>query len=152
MTRDAQARVTVWCLIGAVLVLALAIVTSGCKRESICNSIEPGDSVLCDIAAENDLHLETVGQLIMVANLRAIKEGAYTKEEAVEVLQEIKDVLIFQVSAQTLHNMAAQYVVDYPELLLLSPYVGELDTPRLLTDADRKLLTTWIDGQIDLLQ
>jgi hypothetical protein len=137
------------------LILSILVVfaVSGCgTMPSVCDKAPAGESVLCDLSKQHDLNLEQIGTLVMVLNLRAIKNGSYSAQEASFVLEDIRDSLRVPTSAVDLKNLILAYVVDYPELILLSPYFSTLDTPRILTQRDRDMLTAWIDQQLALLK
>ena len=123
------------------------------KPPSICDDLAPGDSVLCDLAARADINLEVLGDLIMVVNLRAIREGAYTAADAQRALQGIRDAVSVTnvLSAAELRALALRYISDFPELLLISRYIYVIDSPRILTARDRAMIISWCDQQLSLL-
>lgn len=119
---------------------------------SVCAEIPPGESVLCDLAEKSNVTLEVVGDLIMVINLRAIKEKAYSADDARKVLETIKKAIAVQsLTASDLRSLILKYVDDYPELILVSRYIYKLDTPQVLTQTDRQMLRDWCDQQLALL-
>ncbi|HLA02193.1 MAG TPA: hypothetical protein VJ019_05475 [Aestuariivirga sp.] len=123
------------------------------KPPSICDDLAPGNSVLCDLAARADINLEVMGDLIMVVNLRAIKEGAYTAADAQRALQGIRDAVSATnvLAAAELRALALRYISDFPELLLISRYIYVIDSPRILTARDRAMIISWCDQQLSLL-
>lgn len=142
------------------IILSLAIVATmfvacaaiGIKKPpSVCDSTEPGASVLCDIAGKNDFHLETAGNILMVVNLRAIKQGLYTAQDAINVLGDVRYALGFDISAVDLKRLIFEYIDEYPELILASPFLGYLDTPEMLKPNDKKMILWWIDEQNKIL-
>jgi len=129
-----------------ILTLCLLVgCASWAEIPSVCDNMEPGQSVLCDIAKRHDIRLETAGDLILVVNLRAIQAGAYSKEDALYVFGKIETALEAPVTAADLRGLVLKYVKDYPELILLSPYLALVDVPEPVTDADREMLEWWID-------
>jgi len=135
------------------LYLSLVIILAGCGTlPSVCDTTPTGDSVLCDLAQQHNRNLEQVGTLIMVLNLRSIKQGTYTAQEAAFVLSDIKGSIQAPIPAVDLKNLILAYVSDYPELILLSPYFSTLNTPRVLTQKDRDMLTVWLDQQLAMLR
>lgn len=120
---------------------------------SICDTVPQGDSVLCDITTKNDLHLEAIGDILMVANLRAIKGGTYTADEAKEVFEKFRLAINTELSTAMLKDQVMRYVADYPELLLVSGYLNYLDSVsvQLLKPKDVELLNSWIDKQISMM-
>ena len=134
------------------------VMVAGCawlglqKPPSVCDDMAPGESVLCDLAGAYDLHLETVGDLFLVVNLRAIKQGAYTAQDAIDFFERAKVFAQAEVSPMDLRMLVLAYVQDFPELLLLSPYLAYMDTPEPITGADKKMLGWWVDYNLRLLQ
>jgi hypothetical protein len=119
---------------------------------SACDTITEGDSLLCDLATKNGVNLETVGTLIMVLNLRAIKQDAYTKQQALGVLQGFKNGISFNMRGVDLMNLAMAYVDEYPELLLVAPYISYLDTDDFVKPKDVELLNAWLDNMVKTVQ
>lgn len=139
-------------LLLAILALAACSTLGLQKPPSVCDSIKPGDSVLCDLAGKFDLHLETAGDLFAIINLRAIKSGAYEAADALKVLDDIGHMLNAPVSPAGLRGLVLAYVSDYPELILLSPYLSYMDVPTPITGKDVDMLRWWIERNRRLLQ
>lgn len=145
---------------GTKVMLALIglLIMQGCSGSplkapvSVCAKIPFGESVLCDLAQKSNVTLEVVGDLIMVINLRAIKEEVYSADDARKVLETIKKAIAVQsLTASDLRSLILKYVDDYPELILVSRYIYKLDTPQVLTQTDRQMLRDWCDQQLALL-
>lgn len=119
---------------------------------SVCDNKTPGESVLCDIAGKYDLRLETVGDLFLVVNLRAIKEGAYTKEDAQRFFTKASVWIEAPVSVIDLRMLVLGYVADVPELLLISPYLAYMDVSDPISESDREMMRWWVDYNLRLLK
>jgi hypothetical protein len=141
-----------WLVIGAGAVLI------GCAglhimepAPSVCDGLMAENSVLCSVAVGNGLNLETVGDFIMVGYLRLIHEGVLTKEGVASFFNDVRYVLDYDISAADLKTWVFGYVDEYPELMLGLRYIGYLDTPEMLTSADKEMLKGWIDNQLEML-
>lgn len=137
-------------LIAVALILSLSLIGCGAlglkAPPSVCDNMGTGDSILCDIATKNDIHLETAGNFFMVLNMRSIKEGLYTKDQAHDVILGLQSAVgLFEITGDDLRNLVLDYTADYPELILMSPYLGYLSGAGEIKDADRDMLTTWLD-------
>lgn len=141
-------------IIGVVYAIALLANCAALKIQkppSICEEFAPGESVLCDIALKYDLHLETVGNIILVADLRAIKQKAYTKRKALEVFDKFELALQEDITANRITQLAISYAYNYPELLLVMPYLNYLKVDTPITEKDKEMLIAWIDQNRTML-
>lgn len=140
------------CALGFLLLQGCAM-TGIPKPPSVCDELPPGESLLCDLAIKHDLNLETVGNLILVADLRAIKQKAYTKRQALHVFNTLEAAVGKDgVLGKDLALLAIKYAYDYPELLLVMPYLNYLKVEAPITEKDRELLTIWIDQNRTVLK
>jgi hypothetical protein len=139
-------------------ILAFALLVSGCsvlgieKPVSYCDNLQPGESVLCDIATDLDVHLETIGDLFIGFDLQGIQDGHFTKEEARSAL--IKFQSVYQTanfSADDLRLLIMEYTARYPAFILLKRYVGSLQVHKLLKDVDRYILDYHINDHLALI-
>lgn len=150
-----EARVALTCFMFAAFVIGIAIGFNGCATwgPSVCDTTPDGDSVLCSIATKNNLRLESVGDILMVVNLRAIKEGAYTAEGATKVFERFRKAINTQVSTTMLRDAVMRYVAEYPELLIVSGYLNYLGdtTVQLIKEKDVEMLNSWIDQQVRMM-
>jgi hypothetical protein len=138
-------------LISAILAV-FAIAGCAITPPSVCDTTAPGESLLCDLSRQYNLRLETLGDIAMVLNLRAIKQGAYSAADAKKVLADFRAAVQLDISGSDIKGMVLKYVYDYPELILLSPYLGYLETPRIIQPRDKAMLTKWIDEQIAFIR
>jgi hypothetical protein len=122
------------------------------KPASVCDSLKVGESVLCDLAGQYDLHLETVGDLFLIFNLRAIQKGSYEAADALKVLGDIETLLAFAPAPADLRGLVLGHVSAYPELILLSPYLAYMDVPTPITKADTDMLRWWVGKNRELLK
>jgi len=144
------------------LLIFLSVSFIGCAAigikppSSVCDNIAPGESLLCDLAKKNDLHLETVGNILMLCNFAAIEEGLYKADDALAVLKNVKTAVAFQPSGAALVKIVMSALDSRPMLamagiMVISPYLGYLDTPDIIKIKDQELLNIWLDQQIELL-
>jgi hypothetical protein len=140
------------------LVIGAGVALIGCAglhimepAPSVCDGLMAENSVLCSVAVDNGLNLETVGDFIMVGYLRLIHEGVLTKEGVTSFFNDVRYVLDYDISAADLKTWVFGYVDEYPELMLGLRYIGYLDTPEMLTSADKEMLKGWIDDQLRVL-
>jgi hypothetical protein len=122
------------------------------KPPSVCDNLSADESVLCDLATKYDLHLETVGDLFLVFNLRAINQGAYQAADALEVLGDMEALLDVFATPADLRGLVLGHVSDYPELILLSPYLAYMDVPTPITAKDADMLRWWVGKNRELLK
>lgn len=134
------------------LLIAIPIIV-GCAGQlpSVCDS-KP-DSVLCDIANRHGVRLETVGDIILVVNLRVIKQGVYTKHQAADALERMKMAYhAANFTAADLKALVLKYADDYPELILVMQYAGYFDAPTVLKSKDIEMLDWYVDQQLTYLK
>lgn len=135
------------------ILIMLAGFLAGCMGQlpSVCDN--QTESVLCDVAERYNVRLETVGDILMVVNLRAIKEGVYTKSQARGALLSMKEAYhAANFTATDLKALILEYVDEYPELILVVQYVGYFDMPDVLRVKDVEFLDSYIDQQLTLIQ
>lgn len=132
-----------------VLICALALFSCQTPK-SVCDNLT-GPSLLCSLSDKAGVRLETVGDLIMVVNLRAIKHGAYTAEAAANVLYAFKPFLEPGMAASELKHLILSNAGEFPELILVTPYISLLETSDTLTVADIGMLEFWVDQQIRMV-
>lgn len=122
--------------------------TSSCRtQESVCDGITDY-SVLCEIAKNNGLRIETAGDMLMVINSRAIMTGIYSYTEAIAVLTAIRSVSGYQITADQLKSYILQYASDFPELVLVLPYISHFNGKTPLTEVDAGMICAWVEEQI----
>jgi hypothetical protein len=138
------------------LILAVCLTLFSCaglqKQKSVCDDMtEP--SVLCELAAQQGIRLETYGDFLLVINLRAIKQGAYEQYKASLFFNELREKLnTSPVAAVDLKKFVLQRVAEIPELLLVSPYLTYMDSPQILTNKDVEMLNWWIDYNLSFIE
>ena len=143
-------------------IILLSVLLIGCAAigikppPSVCDNITPGESLLCDLAKKNDLHLETVGNILMLCNFAAIEEGTYKADEALAVLKRVRAAVAFQSSGAALVKIVMSALESRPMLamagiMVISPYLSYLDTPDIIKAKDQELLNIWLDQQIKIL-
>jgi len=118
---------------------------------SICDTIEPSESVLCSIAERSGVRLEDMGTVLILANMVAIKEGLYTKADAIDVLSELHALLDKGALSYVMYRKEIyKYIADYPGLIsvaeeYLSQFAGYY---QFIYTKDRDILRGWIDKRI----
>ena len=144
------------------MILMFVFLFAGCAilgikpPPSVCDGIASGESLLCDTARKNDLHLETVGNIIMLVNLSAIEDGSYKASEALSVLRSVKIAAAAGPSGAALVNIVTAALAGKPSLtaagiMVLSPYLSYMNTVSPIKAKDQELLNFWLDQQINLL-
>lgn len=150
------------------IVFAVAVfVLTGCagmtatgslpKPVSVCDGLAAGDSLLCKLANENGIHLETVGNIFMFANVAAIESNAYATTDAVKFMQTAKVLLATKIKTGAdlfayVNALVKNTRLVAAGLIVISPYLPYINTPDPLMDKDREMLNSWLDQQISLLQ
>lgn len=136
-----------------ILSLAILLALTACATgPSICDDTE--DSYLCQIAEQNNVQLEDIGNVLIVANTVAIGNGRYTQAQAVEVLKEFRSRLEHPISYSFFRDTVRDRIESYPGLIevadiYLSEFVGMY---RIMYSADRTILIGWLDQQIERLR
>ena len=144
-------------IIGALIVICAAVYfAQGCAgigtRPSICDTLtEP--SLLCDLSAKYNVRLEDIGNGLIIANAVAIGQGFYTRDQAVEVMKEIRAILDNPVSYAFFKVGVYEKVDLYPGLLeVASVYFSELGgLTQIMYRTDRDILIGFMDKQIKTL-
>jgi len=79
-----------------ILAVTMALAFGGCtklglqKPASVCDTLAPGESILCDLAKQMDVNLEMTGQVFAALNAEAVIAGEYSMEEALKGIAEIR--------------------------------------------------------------
>lgn len=136
-------------LLIAVLICVLLTSCSALQtKPGICETnTEP--SFLCAVAAEHGVKLEDVGVVLIVANAVAIGEGAYSAEDAIEVLTELRDVLKNPVSYLFFRYRVKKALYKYPALFTVADvYLDAVASPQIMHPFDRALLKSWLNARI----
>jgi hypothetical protein len=132
-----------------VMFAILAVCTFGCAIDgpSVCDDIEQGESVLCDAMKDSKYRIEDVGNALIVANIIAIGEGVYTREDAVELCEDVITLLENPLEFVSIRKLNEKY----PGLLdIVQIYVGSsFDIDMGLYPTDRKILIKWFKARID---
>ena len=132
------------------LVLMLAMLAGGCAgwstAPSVCDN-PPSKSYICEAAHELDLRVELVGDALIAINTAAISFDAYTKEDALIVINGLRGALTEPISYTVFVLELDRYLLRYPGLIeVVKPLMQRLD--KLLVDIvayDVYLLLTLLD-------
>lgn len=146
-----------------ILILVLCFGTIGCAGlglkppPSVCDNLAQGESLFCEIAQKNGIHLETTANLFLFANFAAIDAGAYSAKDAIKVLGDIRYAASFEARATDLVRIVrdvfkANSNLAMAGIMIISPYLSYVDVPDALRPKDRDMLIKWIDDQISLLK
>ncbi|MCK5611389.1 hypothetical protein KAR91_56485 [Candidatus Pacearchaeota archaeon] len=136
-----------------VLVMLVAIVgcSSMTNQLSVCDTITQ-PSYLCEIANKNNIRIEDVGNILMVANLLAIDQGVYTTAQALSEMKSIRDFLDNPVSYLAVLNLVTDSTSKYPGLFIVaSIYIKQFNSSRIMYSKDQAILRSWLDLQIETL-
>lgn len=120
---------------------------------SICDNISPGESILCDLANDQGVRLEDIGNVFIVINAIAIGEGAYTRDQAVEICQIMRDMLNDPVSYAAFKTELLKQVAQYPGLIEVAMiYLNAFDIDADIYRVDRDILVSWLDKRLEVLR
>jgi len=132
------------------LVIGICFLLSACALNlpSKCEQItEP--SMLCQMAEEHQVRLEDIGNILIVANAVAIGEGLYTREQAIEVMMDLKYILENPVSYLFFKGEVEKTLIKYPGLFEVAQiYMTELTSPQIMYSTDREMLSNWLGDRI----
>ena len=144
-------------IIGALIIMCAAVYfAQGCAyltpMPSVCDTIE-GPSLLCDLSEKYKVRLEDIGNGLIIANAVAIGQGLYTRDQAVEVMKEIRAILDNPVSYAFFKAGVDEKVALYPGLLeIATVYFSELGgLTQIMYRTDRDILIGFLDKQIEIL-
>jgi len=145
-------RMIRWSLLGVFMFLCLIF---GCAHlpgaPSVCDDIK-GRSLLCQMSEQSGVALEDIGNAFVIANAVAIGEGLYTKDQALDVMQEFLRFLEAPVSYVFVRNTVKQYTDKYPGLLVVSQmYVDRFISGRIMYKDDQEILKAWLAKQVKTL-
>ena len=129
----------------------LALLVSGCgimSGPSVCDDTTEA-SILCDLSAKAGVRLENVGNMLIIVNAVAIGEGAYSTDDALGVLEGLRGFVDNPVSYLSIKNEVVNVVSKYPGLFTLTGiYLQGFNSPAVLSEKDRRILTVWLDNRI----
>lgn len=122
----------------------------GCATgPSVCDSIAPGDSVLCDAVAGEEYQLEDIGNALIIANALAIGEEIYTREEAIEVCQELIELLNSPITYAKFKLGVDEELSDYPGLKdVVDLYTSDSVIDSDMYIIDRGIIIDWLTERI----
>ena len=142
-------------ILHAALIL-LTVCTIGCQLRqghSVCDSIEPGESVLCDIASAQGVSLEVVGNGLIVVNAIAIGERLYSSREAIEVLEALYGTLEWPITYMLFRDEINKALANYPGLInIIEIYLTEFSLSKRISITDKEILQRWIQARISSLK
>ena len=138
--------------ISLILVMFLLFLVAGCSPmfngPSVCDD-KTSPSLLCDIADNNGVRLESVGDLIIIVNMVSILGGQYTNDHAVTVLKNIRQSIEQPISYAFLKAVIEENAGGYPGLFdMANSYISELISPEIISTKDRFILIGWLDNRI----
>lgn len=135
------------------IAVVLIMILSGCAMlqgaPSVCDTLEER-SLLCETAAKAGIRLEDLGNGLIIANMIAIAENLYTRDQAAEVLTHLRDLLHNPISYLLFANEVQKIGRQYPGLLAVAEiYMDQLLVSIPIHNVDRALLVGWLDKQIE---
>lgn len=133
-------------IVSVLLCLAMVNCAGFANLPSVCDDLK--ESVLCDLAAENNIRLEDIGAVLIVANYAAIGQGYYTKEQASAVMTELRDLLKNPVS-WTVFKVQVYAQVDAGIIKVADDYFSLLKSyTEMMYNEDRRILIDFLNDQI----
>jgi len=138
-----------------ILLIIAAFVLTGCatlgKLPSVCDNLQE-PSYLCKISGDS-IRLEDVSNMLLIVNAVSIGEGLYTKEQAISILEHLKQVLDNPVSYAFFASDVLGKVEKYPGLLEVAKiYFDQLATnTQVMFAADRRFILYQLEKQLDIL-
>lgn len=138
----------------SILAAALVMLLAGCagNRPSVCDGIQPGDSLLCQIAADHDIQLEDVGLALVAVNAVAIGEGLYTRDQAQEVINRLLLALDGSITYAVFRDRIMEYTEKYPGLLdVAQTYLDRFALSKQIRETDRDILRTFLQKRLKAL-
>lgn len=130
------------------LIMALCLFVGCAGLPSVCDDITEG-SILCKISKEQGVRLEDVGNVLIIANAIAIGEGAYSIEQAIDVMKKIRALLDDPISYIGFKNGLKSTMTKYPGLIEIgSIYIDQFTGTRLMSNTDSEMLITFLDNRI----
>lgn len=153
-----------------VFVMALAagaVLLSGCAGmgplknvpppPSICDNTQPEDSLLCALAHKYGVRLEDVGNIMVLFNVAAIEQNAYSAAQSRQFFNNLRTVLAADgitgqnIMVYVLRSLKGSPALVAAGILVVSPYIQYLDTQEVFTATDKTWLNKWIDDQLALI-
>ena len=134
-----------------ILIIGILFVFAGCatvqQAPSVCDTLEPGQSVICDMADKVEQRPETVASFLKLGNVAGLSGKLYTAQEADKFIEDTIAILGANVGGVT-YTGAVLYVVQAlaklsPEaqalFIVLSDFLA-IETNEILTSIDIKML------------
>jgi len=141
-----------------ILIIGILFVFAGCainqQAPSVCDTLEPGQSVICDMADKVGQRPETVASFLKLGNVAGLSGKLYTAQQADKFISDTINHLKSLTGGLT-YAQAVKYVIT--TLAGLSPEVQSLfivlddfiaiDTNEVLTSIDIEMLITHLQQQ-----
>lgn len=133
-------------------ILGLMFLTAACvtpeKKPSVCET-NTAPSYLCEVAEKYGTTLENIGAVLIVSNALALGGGAYSPEDALKVLREIRAILDNPVSYLFFGAQVKKRLFKNPAMFTVSEtYISQFNSPQIMRPFDQAILRSWIDKQI----
>lgn len=116
------------------------------KPVSQYQNIPTEQSILKQIAEKHGLTVEQVSVSIALVNYAAIRSGVYSKDSAIEVLTQLRDIVSSQASYRYIRSWLIGTLTDYPELIEISELFPS--SPLIIYEADQRILLDFIDRHL----
>lgn len=140
----------------SIIALLIGILAVGCVEifnsgPTVCDTVQ-GNSVLCTMSDKHGVKLETIGNVLIVANRTAIAAGAYSKSDALKALVEIRKLIDSPVSYAFFTTEVRRVSKKYPGLIQIAEkYLSDLIEDKIMFKADREILQKFLDSRIKSL-
>jgi len=118
---------------------------------SVCDEVtEP--SILCDLATEIDVRLETVGNAMIVVNAVAIAKGVYSEDDAREVILKLIEILDAGITYALFAERLVEVTDGSPGLMEVADvYLSQLQIKTPMYPIDKKILKAWLEKRLAYL-
>lgn len=136
-----------------VMALCLGTLVGCFPGPSVCDQEGVGRSLLCEAADDLGVKLEGVGFGLRVVNAVALANEAYTVDEVVTVLKELRLALENPISYVLFKGHVDTVLASYPGMFEEAVNIlGVFSSPATMFVRDRQVLITYLDNRIAELE
>ncbi len=143
------------------MIVGAFILFSGCSfwteysRESVCDDVQPGESVLCEIVNKmaqetgTDVTLEDVGAGIVMVNSAALASGKVSNEDVRKVVDKLLKALDGSVT-YALFSKKLEDAVGSGLLMVAKPLLDRFSLSKnLMKKKDLEILRNWLTERLE---
>ena len=137
------------------ILIIIAAFLTGCAlpmypTTSVCDTAPP-ESYICTVCTRIGISPEKADLILQAASLRFLDGDDARK--ALKFFDRVEDILDIELSYFTLIKFVQKEVrLTGPEMLIISMYLPQFNSPSLISDFDKGLLYAHINHQRALLQ